>query len=57
MKPTKETAAFLKLLNQYEDWRHIGQELASSMSADQDQNFNALVYGYNEIIVILHGGK
>ena len=54
MKPTSETAAFLKILNQYEDWQHIGNELASTVNEHQARNFRLLVAGYEEIRIILH---
>lgn len=56
MKPTRETASLLKVLNVYDDFHHIGQELASTMNEHQEANFQQLVIGYQTIKLIL-GGK
>lgn len=49
MKPTKETSVLLKLLSVYDDWRHVGNELASTANSQQAENFNSLVIGWDEI--------
>lgn len=54
MKPTKETAALLKVLSVYDDFHHIGQELAVVMNEHQAENFRLLVIGHNTIKVILN---
>lgn len=54
MKPTNETRAFLKALSVYDNFHHIGQELASTVNEHQADNFVALVEGYESIKVILH---
>jgi hypothetical protein len=53
MKPTRETQAILKVLSVYDDFHHIGQELASTMNEHQERNFHELVVGYQTIKLIL----
>lgn len=54
MKPSKETAQLLKILNVYDDFHHIGQELAVMMNDHQSENFRLLVVGHNTVKVILN---
>ena len=54
MKPTKETAAFVKALSAYDNFQHIGRELAVSLDEQQEANFIELVVGYKTVKVILH---
>ena len=54
MKPTKETAAFIKALSAYDNFHHIGRELAVSVDEHQAKNFTELVIGYKTVKVILH---
>lgn len=49
MKVSKETAMLLRLLNQYDNFYHIGQELAVSISTEQACNLSDLVLGYNHM--------
>lgn len=53
MKPTKETNAFLKALSVYDNFAHIGQELAVFVDDNQAGNLEDLVEGYNAIRVFL----
>lgn len=53
MKPSKETAAILRVLSYQDDFHHIGQELASVMNENQEANFTELVVGYQTIKIIL----
>ena len=53
MKPTKEAAAFIKALSAYDDFRHIGRELAVTLDQKQEENFVELVIGYKTVKVIL----
>lgn len=54
MQPTKEAQAFIKALSVYDDFHHIGRELAVSVDATQAQHFVELVSGYATVRVILH---
>lgn len=54
MKPSKEAMAILKVLSVYDDFHHLGQELAVVMNEHQETNFRTLVVGYNTVKVILH---
>jgi hypothetical protein len=54
MKPTKEVASLLKILSVYDDFHHIGQELAVMMNTNQEENFRRLVVGHNTVKVILN---
>lgn len=53
MKPTKETAAFVKALSAYDNFQAIGRELAVSLDEQQEHNFTELVVGYKTVRVIL----
>lgn len=53
VKPTKETNAFLKALSVYDNFAHIGQELAVFVDDNQAGNLEDLVEGYNAIRVFL----
>lgn len=53
MKPSKEAAAILKILSVFDNFEHVGNELATLANEHQDQNFKTLVIGYNTIKVIL----
>lgn len=52
-KVTKETMAFVKALSAYDNFDHIGRELAVSLDANQEKNFHELVIGYQTIKLIL----
>jgi len=54
MKPTKETAAFVKALSAYDNFHYIGRELAVSVDEHQAKNFTELVVGYKTVKVILN---
>ena len=54
MKPSKEATAILKVLSVYDDFHHIGQELAVVMNEHQAENFRLLVIGHNTVKVILN---
>jgi len=55
MKPTKETQAFVKALSVWDNFHHIGRELAVVLDDQQDQNFQELVEGYNTVKDITNG--